>query len=222
MMDTRKALDNLIHARGEDYSSVSRLLGRNAAYIQQFIHRGVPRKLDEDDRRKLAHYFNVDETMLGAPIAAKAMAQASFRNGWGTELIVIPRFAVDASAGPGGFNDGDPVSGEIAFDPIWLRKMKLRPQGLSMIQVQGDSMTPTLNAGDDILVDRDDTTDRLRDGIYVLRDEELLLVKRLAVNPLTRQFIIRSDNPVYPDWADADLSAINVIGRVVWVGRKVG
>ena len=46
--DIRAELDALIRARGDDYASLSRMLGRNAAYIQQFIKRGVPRKLDED------------------------------------------------------------------------------------------------------------------------------------------------------------------------------
>ena len=51
MDDARRALDELIQQRGVNYSSVSRLLGRNAAYIQQYIRRGSPRQLDEQDRR---------------------------------------------------------------------------------------------------------------------------------------------------------------------------
>ncbi len=222
MMDTRKTLNDLIRSRGEDYSSVSRLLGRNAAYIQQFIHRGVPKKLDEDDRRKLAGYFNVDETVLGAPLATKSAGSFGYRHSRADELVIVPRLTVDASAGPGGINEAESIAGEIAFDPNWLRKMQVRPHGLSMIQVQGDSMTPTLGAGDEIMVDRDDAAERLRDGIYVLRVEDALLVKRLAVNPTTRGFIIKSDNSTYPDWSDVDLSRVNIIGRVVWVGRKVG
>ena len=62
--DTRLALDQLIRERGEDYASLSRLIGRNSAYIQQFIKRGVPRKLDEDDRRILADYFGVSQHFL--------------------------------------------------------------------------------------------------------------------------------------------------------------
>ena len=44
-------------------------------------------------------------------------------------------------------------------------------------------MAPTLSAGDDILVDLADAADRLHDGIYVLRVDDALLVKRL---PSTR------------------------------------
>lgn len=82
-------------------------------------------------------------------------------------------------------------------------------------------MSPTLSEGDDILVDRGDHTERLRDGIYVLRQEEMLVVKRLAINPVSRSVTIKSDNPAYPDWPDCDLATLSIIGRVVWAGRKV-
>ncbi len=58
-IDQRAALERLIRERREDYAGLSRLLGRNAAYVQQFIKRGVPRKLDPDDLRLLARYFGV-------------------------------------------------------------------------------------------------------------------------------------------------------------------
>ena len=39
-MTPRQALDDLIREREETYAAVSRLLGRNSAYIQQYIKRG--------------------------------------------------------------------------------------------------------------------------------------------------------------------------------------
>lgn len=42
------------------------MLGRNPAYLQQFVACGSPRKLDEDDRLKLAQFFQIDERELGA------------------------------------------------------------------------------------------------------------------------------------------------------------
>ena len=41
--DARTALDRLIVERGENYADLSRLIGRNPAYIQQFIKRGTPK-----------------------------------------------------------------------------------------------------------------------------------------------------------------------------------
>jgi len=63
----RTRLDALIASRGEDYASLSRLLGRNASYVQQFIKRGVPRRLSESDRRILASHFGIAEHLLGGP-----------------------------------------------------------------------------------------------------------------------------------------------------------
>jgi phage repressor protein C with HTH and peptisase S24 domain len=82
-------------------------------------------------------------------------------------------------------------------------------------------MSPTLNPGDEILLDLGDCTDRLRDGIYVLRVDEALVVKRLALNPMGRRVTVQSDNPAYPDWPDCGMDEIQCIGRVIWAGRKV-
>ncbi|HMT43782.1 MAG TPA: S24 family peptidase [Chakrabartia sp.] len=218
MHDVRTELERIIRERGEDYSSLSRLLGRNAAYIQQFISRGTPRKLAEDDRRTLARYLGVDEALLGGP-AGGASAGAGARDA--DDIVVVPRFAVGASAGPGAHAGSEEQTGSIGFDQRWLRRLGANPRGLSMIMVQGESMAPTLNDGDDILVDRTDAADRMRDGIYVLRVDDALIVKRLAVNPATRSYRIRSDNPAWPDWADCDPAQVQILGRVVWAGRKL-
>ena len=82
-------------------------------------------------------------------------------------------------------------------------------------------MAPTLNAGDDILVDSGDTLEGLRDGIYVLRIDDALLVKRLALNPIGSRVTVQSDNPAYPDWPDCSLAEIHCVGRVIWAGRKI-
>ena len=82
-------------------------------------------------------------------------------------------------------------------------------------------MHPTLMDGDDILVDGSDAADRLRDGIYVLRAEGALLVKRVARHPASGRISIRSDNPAYPDWEDCDPADVSLIGRVIWAGRRL-
>lgn len=110
----------------------------------------------------------------------------------------------------------------IAFDPKWLRQLCAGGTGnLSFVRVTGDAMSPTLEDGDDMLVDGGDGADRLRDGIYLLRRDDTLIVKRLAVNPFAAKVSLRSDNPAYPEWLDQDQSALNIIGRVVWAGRRL-
>jgi len=219
MEGVRAVLDQLIRDRGDDYASLSRLLGRNAAYVQQFIHRGVPKKLDEDDRRTLAEYFGVAETLLGGPNIALARGAASIKSR--NDVIMVPRLAVGASAGPGALDADDTPLGQIGFETRWLRQLSANPKALSVIQVSGDSMSPTLVGGDDILVDRADGAERIRDGIYVLRVDDSLIVKRLAINPMQLSFSVRSDNPAYPDWNDVNPANIDIVGRVIWTGRRI-
>jgi phage repressor protein C with HTH and peptisase S24 domain len=193
---------------------LSRLIGRNPAYIQQFIKRGTPRRLAEDDRRTLARYFGVDENTL-APCGARP-ADAS------GGLVPIPRLDVGASAGPGALLEGEQIVSNVAFDRRWLRQLcGGRPEDLSIIRVQGDSMVPTLSDTDEIMVDTGDGAARMRDGIYVMRRDEELIVKRVAVNPATRRLTVKSDNPAYPVWPECDSDALAIVGRVVWAGRKV-
>ncbi|MGZ8360910.1 MAG: S24 family peptidase [Allosphingosinicella sp.] len=91
-----------------------------------------------------------------------------------------------------------------------------------MTEVEARAALQRLIDGDEILVDRDDGADRLRDGIYVLRKDDVLLVKRVALNPSARTVSIRSDNAAYPDWPDCDPASIRFVGRVVWAGRRIG
>lgn len=212
-VDPRAELARLIAERREEYAGLSRMLGRNAAYIQQFIKRGVPRKLAEEDRRKLARYFGVDESLLGGPARAPTPSE---------DLIAIPRFDIRASAGPGAFAEGETPIAHLGFDPRFLKQLcSASPSDLSIIRVRGDSMFPTLADGDDIMVDRSAAGTRISDGIYVLRQDETLMVKRIAVDPTSRRLTISSDNSSYPAWRDCEPDSIEVIGRVVWAGRKI-
>lgn len=222
IVDQREALARLARERGVGYAALSRLIGRNAAYIQQFIKRGSPKKLEEADRRILASFFGVAESLIGGPpnghSISKRLSSAETSGG----LIAVPRLDIGASAGPGAYHDGENALPPIGFEEKWLRQIASgKPGDLSLIHVQGDSMTPALCDGDDILVDAGDGPARLRDGIYVLRRDDALLVKRVSPNPASRRVSIESDNKNYPSWPDCRLGDIDIIGRVVWVGRRL-
>jgi phage repressor protein C with HTH and peptisase S24 domain len=211
--DPRTVLERLCAERGEDFAGLSRMLGRNSAYIQQYVRRGVPKKLKEEERKKLARFFDVPESVLGGPPEKDSSSSG---------LLPVKRTVVRASAGPGAFGGDERQKPYFAFDERWLRNLTgSAASKLSIIRVEGDSMAPTLSAGDDILVDLGDTMERLRDGIYVLRADDVLVVKRLAIHPAGRRVTVQSDNPAYPDWPDCDIDAVHCIGRVIWAGRKL-
>jgi hypothetical protein len=215
--DPRGALDRLLTDKGIDYARLSQVIGRNPAYIQQYIKRGSPRRLAEQDRARIAAYLGVSEALLGGPVQRVA-TPARMR---GPAMILVPKLAIGASAGAGASVEGEPVEGEVAFDQKWLRCLGADPRALSIIRVEGDSMAPTLNDGDDILVDGGDAAARLRDGIYVLRMDDVLMVKRVARAPGPGRISVISDNPHYRSWDDLPMSSVQLVGRVVWTGRRV-
>jgi phage repressor protein C with HTH and peptisase S24 domain len=212
--DPRDVLERLCAERGEDFAGLSRMLGKNPAYIQQFVRRGVPKRLKEEERRKLARYFSISESILGGP----SLDELAGPQG----LLSVKRHPIAVSAGPGSLVTEELGKPYFAFDERWLKSLTPTPPAkLSVVRVEGDSMSPTLNSGDDILVDLGDSAERLRDGIYVLRADDALVVKRIAIQPVSRRVTVRSDNPAYPDWPDSGIDEINCVGRVIWAGRRV-
>lgn len=198
----RERLDALIRDSGDAYAAVSRLIGRNPAYIQQFIRRGVPRRLSETDRRLLARHFGVSESALGGP--GGEHAQISPHPVAGQVVAIAP---LNADRGP-----------DLLIDRRLLDRLTTAHASLAALDIDSDSMAPTLVAGDRILIDRADNR-APRDGIYVIGSDGGMLVKRLSVHPVTGRVAILADNPAYPDFADCDPAAIPLVGRVVWVGR---
>ena len=208
-MDPRERLADLTAQRGVSLAALSRMIGRNSSYLQQYITKGSPRKLEEDDRRRLADFFAVGESELGAPEEKSSKE----RGDW----VEVPRLSLEASAGPGAT-----AAQEIPFDAFrfsrrWLREHGLEPAQLSAIRVIGDSMDPLLRDGDEILVDR--TARPLREGVHVIRLGEALHVKLLQAVPPGRLRLI-SMNAAYAP-VEVAMSDVDVVGRAVWKGGRL-
>jgi len=211
--DPRQRLLELSRERGASLAGLSELLGKNASYLQQFIRKGSPRKLDEDDRRTLAEFFGVAENELGGREENSRIAPESRRSGW----IEVPRLPLGASAGPGALSAEEIPFDAFRFSRRWLREQGLEPGQLSAIAVAGDSMEPLLRDGDEILVDR--TPRALRDGIHVVRLGDALMVKRVAQAGAGRITLL-SQNLAYPP-VEVALDEVGIVGRVVWKSGRL-
>jgi phage repressor protein C with HTH and peptisase S24 domain len=207
--DPRARLVALAHEQGVSLASLSTLIGRNQAYLQQFVKKGSPRKLEEGDRRKLARFLGAPESALGGEedISSGGVGKKETA-GW----VDVPRLALDASAGSGALAGGEAAFGQFRYGRAWLRAQGLDPKQLSVIAVAGDSMVPTLHDGDEILIDA--TPRPWRDGVHVLRVGDTLLVKRLVFERPGQVRVI-SDNRSYDPY-DLPLGEVAIIGRVVW------
>lgn len=202
--EQRAALLALMKKQGRNYAELSGLLGRNAAYLQQYFKRGTPQLLAEEDRGRLARFLGVSDAHLGGPRDSR--------------VIEVARLDVHAAAGTSGAADQEAMAFARMFPPAMLRALGVRPEAASMISVRGDSMSPLLEHGDEILIDHDACQINGRGGIYVLRLDGDLVVKRLrlAVGGIE----VVSDNPAYPTKI-MPRAAVTIIGRVAWLGRAL-
>lgn len=209
MTPDRARLVELAEAGRTSLASLSAMLGRNPSYLQQFVRKGSPRKLEEADRRRLAEFFGVSEVELGADLDhARASAP--------DEFITVPRLSLDASAGPGAFSAEEISFDSFRFSRRWLREMGLEGADLTAIRVEGDSMEPTLRSGDEIFVDRNK---RSGEGIHVVRIGDALHVKQVQASAPGRIALISSNDSYAP--IDLARDEVEVIGRVVWKGGRV-
>jgi len=145
---------------------------------------------------------------VGRPVAANGDA-------------LVPIFDVEASAGSGAVIDHESIVDTLAFPRGYLQQITSTPPSkLAIISVRGDSMEPTLGDKDVVMIDL--TKKNLGfDGLFVIRVDSVLHVKRILRGARAGYVQIVSDKrSEYPAY-ERSISEIEVIGKVVWYGRKV-
>ena len=205
-MDARETVAAMADRMGTSLAALSRMIGRNPAYLQQFVQRGSPKRLDEEARARLAAFFGIEEARLGAPPRDAGM-------------IAVRRIDAYAAAGPGGIVEDDRVIGEERIDPRVAARLGVTPDALTMITARGESMEPLIHDGDALFVDTGDRRLSSRAGLFVLRLDGVLLVKRVARIGL--ELRIASDNPAAAAIAPVRADRAEIIGRVVRLARSL-
>lgn len=124
------------------------------------------------------------------------------------------------SAGGGVIPEEEFEDQRYAFIRSWLKTVASSESACVLMEIDGDSMRPTLESGDMVLVDQG-RQDLISDGIYAFGEGDVINIKRLQrVYPNVR---IVSDNPdreLYPS-REIEPSSIRIIGRVIWFARQL-
>ncbi|MFD2206608.1 XRE family transcriptional regulator [Kiloniella antarctica] len=116
----------------------------------------------------------------------------------------------------------DAVKEQWQFPTEHIRvKLSTPPEKAVIIEVEGDSMSPTLHSGDHVMINTADTRPS-PPGIFAINDGLGLVVKRLEFIPHSEPMTCRvsSDNKHHSEY-ERSAEELQVIGRVVWFGRKV-
>ena len=136
--------------------------------------------------------------------------------------VEIPEYDVRLSAGDGFAVDREttrrywPLPRFLVVDQLGVM-----PGQATVQEVIGDSMLPTLNSGDYVLIDLSDRRLGLP-GIFAVWDGDALVCKRLERVPGSEpsQVRLKSDNPLHGEYL-VDEERVRVIGRVRWVTRRM-
>ena len=230
---TRLRVMKLIQQKRTDLKKASLAIGRNAAYLQQYLYRGIPKTLPEDAREALAAFLGVPEESLRPAKAESAVepalpqvvaaASVSAIGGGMPGFSQVPELDVRASAGHGAFHEGDEEIKAVWMfpDAVIRHELRARSANLRIITIDGDSMEPLLASGDRVLVD---TSQRVPapPGIFVIWDGLGIVAKRIEHIPTAEpsRIVIKSVNPLYNDY-ERPTEDVNIIGRVIWAGKKL-
>ena len=153
-------------------------------------------------------------TGRGAPTKAKSEIHTSEP----AEVIPMPRHSLRAANGRPAIQTQQIVD-YVSFQAEWLqRALNVDMRNTALIEVIGDSMSPTIDEGDVVLVDLREGRFH-HDGVYVLRTGSDLAVKRLQRQP-DGALLIRSDNPAYES-NTVKPDEVTLLGRVVWIGGRL-
>ena len=127
---------------------------------------------------------------------------------------------IDLAYGLGGTFSNDPVNVQThRFPRAWIEAITATPAAmLTFARGRGDSMQPTIQDSDMVLIDRSQKTIREWDAVWALTIGEMAMIKRVRVRG-DRVHILSDNDRVPPE--DVFHEEVNVVGRVIFIGRKL-
>jgi phage repressor protein C with HTH and peptisase S24 domain len=155
----------------------------------------------------------IDDPGMGALQLSSAEVALQF------DLVEVRE--IDFSFGMGGqFIDSPAVQeSTVHFPRAWLKALtSTDPSQLVFTRGDGDSMMPTINSHDVVLIDISQRSINRQDHIWAVAYGEIGMIKRIRAMP-DGSYKIMSDNEAVPDEIAVD-GEMHVIGRVVAALRR--
>ena len=135
------------------------------------------------------------------------------------EVVLVPMIEAHLDAGGGAF-----VLSEKAKEYYYFRRDRLKRYATSrsnivLMVVQGDSMAPTIQTNDIVMIDRGRTV--IHNGcIFALGVGESILIKRINLKASGDVQVISDNKTEYPPY-DIHLSELRILGQVIWYARHL-
>ncbi|WP_028575800.1 LexA family transcriptional regulator [Desulfonatronovibrio hydrogenovorans] len=183
------------------------VLGVGPAAITLAKTRGIPKGWG----LKIASIFGLNPVWISTgqgPVYQAGREQTFF----------VPKVSARACAGSGSLEVQDNILEEIPFSSQWINK-KGRPGSMVVMEVTGDSMSPELEQGDNILIDQS-CRQLSNQALFVVGLGDSIQVKRIQSAP--GLVILLSTNRRYsPVTLQGDeIETLRIIGQVIWSSRE--
>jgi phage repressor protein C with HTH and peptisase S24 domain len=195
-------------------ADLARAVGVSDNAIYKWVAgRGLPSTISLVNLAKAAG-VSVEWLATGKGAAAKIKPET--RPAESAEFVSPPRDAI--RAGGKIIIQNPQIVDFLKFRPDWLqRTVGVDAKSLALIEAVGDSMAPTVDENDLVLVDLRQSRFK-SDGVYVLCSGNDLSIKRIQRQP-DGMLVIRSDNPAYQP-ATVAPDSITLLGRVIWLAGR--
>lgn len=203
---------------GLKQSAFAELIGADQSYVSKWERDVVPgaRFLG-----KMAQAAGVSvEQFMDEPWQPRASAAPSVQpiTVDAGEVVQIQKLDLSLSMGPGTLIDDYVEAEPVSFDLAFIRAITRAPSGrLKLVTGIGDSMYPTLNGGDLIMIDTTDRALARQDGIYWIDLFGAAGIKRLRTVAPGR-VLVKSDNPTVGD-QEVNAEDLRIEGRAIWAAR---
>ena len=216
--DVVDVIFDYMNKHGLSAAELSRLAGISKSTISHWTKvKSGTRRLSQKNLEAIAKAFNVtvSELLIDSGISSRESTENSMYE----KTIAIP-YLQDIFVGAGmehtNFSDYSRKS-YILYPKDLIDRHNANVSHCYFINVKGDSMEPTINDGDLILVDTSAVSELLDGHVYAFCDGVFLRIKRLR-KLLSGKCLIQSDNKNYPDEevsAEEWESSFNLLGRVI-------
>jgi phage repressor protein C with HTH and peptisase S24 domain len=215
-MDTaRLTIVSRVAELGLSLSELSLKVGKNHAYFQQFIKRGVPNRLPEEVRGRVSEILGIDEWVLKEPVtSSEFLATTKEHRGVTRGAAWIPVYGHAMGGKDGEFI----LSGNQVSEVLAPPNLSHVPDAYA-VYVVGDSMEPRYFAGETVFVNPRLPISR---GAFVVaqisksqEDQPRAYVKRF-VSQATKRLRLEQYNPKKS--LEFPISTVGAIHRIVMSG----
>lgn len=163
---------------------------------------------------ELRERFGVNIEWILSGDGPKLLKEPNIKDGF----VTIPQINTQLSE-DGKLVPDNRVDLRVAFREEWIRP-RGRPESMSVMRIYGDSMQPTLQDGDLVLINHDTVKIRPNGGLYAIETNGEIFVRECRFDYISQAVNILNHNSKF-GMQSIDPKKINIKGLVIWMGREL-